>query len=216
MPRLTLAIFALTFCAAGKAGTMTQYSYSGDTYSAGSCIATYCTGGPYGLTVTFDTSLTGAALDNLAYNTDITADVTSFSIADGSGFSLTNSTATAFDFQIGTDASGDPVWWQITADIAPPPYLEPGSSAGAATFTAYYYPNYPQVLDRTSWTDGSVQGECFNYGSVSTSGCLGNWTMQTISTSAPEPDNLLLMGTGLLSLLALAARSKRHLPPASR
>jgi hypothetical protein len=209
MRKLTFAVFALVVCVAAPAATITQYTYSGDTYGTSDCDGPYCTGGPYSLTITFDTSLSGSALDNLGYNTDITPDVTSFSIADGSGFALTQSTATSYNFQIGTDASGNINWWQITAGISPPPYFEPGSSAAEAIFTAYYYPNYPQILDRTAWTDGSVQGECFNYGSPVNSGCLGNWTMQTSGpVAAPEPGTWVLVGAGFLSLLAFAARTK--------
>jgi hypothetical protein len=210
MRKLTFAVFALVVCVAAPAATMTQYTYSGDTYTASACAGSYCTGGPYALTVTFDTSLTGAALDNLPYNTDITSDITSFSISDGSGFGLTQTTASSYNFQIGTDGSGNLDWWQINVAVSPPPYFEPGSSAAEATFLAYYYPNYPQILDRTAWTDGSVQGECFNYGSVVTSGCLGNWTMQTIggTTGAPEPSSGVLVGAGFLSLLGFLVRRK--------
>jgi len=200
MPRLRIAL---------RAATITQYNYSGDTYSAAGCLATYCTGGPYALTVTSDTSLRSRA-DSLGYNTDITPDITSFSISDGSGFGLTQSTASSYNFQIGTDSSGNIDWWQINVALSPPPYFEPGSSAGTATFLTYYYPNYPQILDRTAWSDGSVQGECFNYGSVVTSGCLGNWTMQTIggTTGAPEPSSGVLVGAGFLGLLGFLVRRK--------
>src|SRR5271167_3953383 len=117
MRKLTFAVLALVVCVAAPAATMTQYNYSGDTYGTADCDGPYCTGGPYALIITFDTSLTGAALDNLGYNTDITSDITSFSISDGSGFALTKSTATSYNFQIGTDASGNLDWWQFNVSL---------------------------------------------------------------------------------------------------
>jgi hypothetical protein len=68
----------------------------------------------------------------------------------------------------------------------------------------YWFPSYPQILDRTAWTDGSEQGECFAYGTgvVATSNCLGSFTMTSPGTAAPEPANLFLIGAGLLAILA--------------
>ena len=42
----------------------------------------------------------------------------------------------------------------------------------------------------------------------------GHWVLTSGSlTPTPEPSSYLLLGTGLLGLLALTARSKRHAPP---
>jgi hypothetical protein len=56
---------------------------------------------PYALSLTLYTSLTGSALDNLTLGTgNITADVTSFSFGDGSGFSLNQVDAPLGSFTI--------------------------------------------------------------------------------------------------------------------
>ena len=93
----------------------TAYTYKGNDYgtvSGVSCGGTYCTGGPYALVVTFDTTLTGSALDNLPL-TDITSTVTSFKLTDGSGLIDDNGTSSYSSFQIATDASGNIVSWLI-------------------------------------------------------------------------------------------------------
>jgi hypothetical protein len=65
----------------------TIYSYSGAPYS--SCDGEYapCSGIAPFLSITFDTSLQGTALDNLN-NSNITPDVTSFSMSDDISFRL--------------------------------------------------------------------------------------------------------------------------------
>ena len=67
-----------------KAGTIT-YNYTGNDYTT--CAGTYCTGGPYALSVAFTTTLTGSALANLPF-TNITSTVTSFAFTDGSGLTF--------------------------------------------------------------------------------------------------------------------------------
>jgi len=201
--RRTFAVLAAAtaLCAASHAGAITQYTYTGAQYNFSGCADTYCTGGPYALTVVFDVAA-GTPLDSLS-NVNITADVTSFSFSDGSGFVITQASPGLTDsFVISTDPTGNMTVWSLNACTSPPPYFEPGSAAGAACMETYWIPAYPQVLDRTSWTDGSVDGQCFAYGTgvVATSGCLGNWGQQPVGGSAPEPSTPILTAAGLLSL----------------
>ena len=93
----------------------TSYTYKGNNYgtvSGLSCGGTYCTGGPYALTATFATTLTGSALNNLPL-TDITGTLAGFSLTDGSGLVDDNSNGVYPSFQIATDPSGHIVSWLI-------------------------------------------------------------------------------------------------------
>lgn len=65
----------------------TTYGYSGNNYD--DLGESYQSGGPYALSVTFTTTLTGNALDNLPFS-DITTTITSYSFTDGSGLKLNN------------------------------------------------------------------------------------------------------------------------------
>ncbi|MGA9568799.1 MAG: PEP-CTERM sorting domain-containing protein [Candidatus Acidiferrales bacterium] len=191
-----------------RAGTI--YAYTGNTYTT--CIGTYASSGTtcagsYALSLTFDV-MAGTSLANLAPGTDITSDVSSFSFTDGAALSLTpltNANATGFDFQIGTNASGEITSWLINADFIP--FLN-GTELSAETLS-----DAPVLVDQTfveQLEDGAAVSE-----GVGSSYTLGNWTMTVTPTPMPEPSSLLLVGFGLLGLLALAARSKRHASRAS-
>jgi len=211
LPRLmryaALAIvFPLSVSATVQASNI-QLTYGGDTYNYNMCAGNYCSGGPYSLTATIDLA-PGTNLLSLAQGTDIAADVTYFSMADGSGFVINSSSPALGDnFQLGTDAAGNILSWGFDV-CTTPPYLLPGSSASAACLQTYFIPSYPQADDNTYWSDGSNQGECFSYGAgslavVQGSGCLGTVTQTTVGGSAPEPSGLILVGTGILGLLAV-------------
>jgi hypothetical protein len=148
-------------------------------------------------------------------NVDITADVTSFSFSDGSGFSITQADTTFSDqFVISTDANENITIWSLNA-CTTPPYFAPGSSAAGACMDTYWIPSYPQVLDRTSWTDGSEDGQCFAYGQgvVQSSNCLGTFATTLPGNSTPEPANIFLIGTGLLALLIIRMKTAAHRAP---
>jgi streptogramin lyase len=87
----------------------TTYTYHGNPYNV--CGGTYCTGGPYALSVDFTAA---SAPANLPY-TVITSSIVSFAFTDGSG--LTNNSNHSFyrDFNISTDASGNIATWFITS-----------------------------------------------------------------------------------------------------
>ena len=59
------------------------------------CLGTYCTGGPFALSVTFDV-MAGTPLDSLTLGgtgSNITADISMFSFTDGSGLNINQSNA---------------------------------------------------------------------------------------------------------------------------
>ncbi len=87
----------------------TTYAYTGNPFT--SCNGTYCTGGPYALSLSFVTTLAGSALVNLPY-TDISSTIKSFSVTDGTGLVITEKTVGAYaGISISTDASGNIVGW---------------------------------------------------------------------------------------------------------
>jgi hypothetical protein len=183
------ALFAMELAPSAKADTV--YTYTGNDYT--SCGGTYCTGGPYALAITFDTTLTGSALVNLAF-TNITATITSFKFTDGSGLTLDNTNDLVLgspDIQISTNASGNIVAW----------------FAGAYTFPA-------TTQMQTNWDSpfGFIPGADFSETAPSFAGDFGflfndpgTWSMVS-TTATPEPSTLLLLATGLLGFGIVLAR----------
>src|SRR5207302_760132 len=101
------AVIGLTLIPAARADTV--YNYTGTKYT--NCGGNYCnnggacTCGPYALSVSFRTTLSGSALSSLQFK-DISGTVTAYRFTDGSGLTFDSSTnpAAQVQFEISTDA----------------------------------------------------------------------------------------------------------------
>ena len=184
----------------------TIYTYTGNPFN--NCVGNYTCGTP-GLSITFATSLTGAALDNLSYS-DISSTITSFTMSDGFGVSNTILNSPSFIFIISTDGSGAITNWAIET-LSPVPGAAPGTINNLVSCNTNPLINLPnpnaQCLDLPPQFDLSQAGLDLA-GNVTGSGAItnapGTWSGPSVSiVAAPEPSSLLLLGTGLLGLLGL-------------
>jgi hypothetical protein len=169
----------------------TVYTYTGNAYT--NCFGTYtCNGTTPAISFTFDTTLMGAQLDNLAIDTvgggNLTAHVSSFSFTDGTGLLMTQSNSFGYLFDVTTNSSGDITKWYMTA--FPPPGN--GGPYGAGTCG--------NDADCGGTGDSSVtysMGVPIGDGSVANDA--GTWTV----TTTPEPGTagLMLLGIGLVLVI---------------
>jgi hypothetical protein len=187
-----VGLLTIVWVACAKGDTI--YAYTGNDYT--NCAGNYCSGGPYALDVTFDTTLTGAALDNLSF-TNITGTVQSFSFSDGTGLVVNQSTSGVSDeFEISTDAAGNIVNWFVGG-----------------------YANSAQTQMQTNWHSpiGFTPGEDFSETTVSFGGSYGYVSndpgIWKLTASTPEPRWATLLGVGLLLLFAMRMRRKRLAHP---
>ena len=208
-----LILLCLVFSDSLRAGT--EYTYTGNSYNF--CVGTYAPSGinnvcpnPYALTLTFDTTLKGHALDNLTLATgNISADITSFSFGDGSGFSLTQTGATNFSVDIATNSHGKIVSWIISAQDYPANGTGPFSQA--LTESGY---GLGAIADNTLLEsyDGTSAGTELNGNFTEVGGGFADSTQPPYQISGaanwtvPEPSGIVLLATGLLGLLAFAAK----------
>jgi hypothetical protein len=172
---IAIALFAMGLASSAQANTM--FTYTGNDYT--SCAGSYCVGGPYALSVSFVTTLTGNALDNLPF-TDITPTITSFAFTDGSGLKVDQNTLGGYaEINISTDASGNIVTW-----------LTGG------------YADSSQVQMQTNWHSpfGFIPGADF---SETTANFAGSWGFVNddpgtwMKSEVPEPATLVLLSAGL-------------------
>jgi hypothetical protein len=182
----TLGLLCLTLPLPLSADT--TYTYTGNNYT--SCFGTYCTGGPYVISLTFDVKA-GTQLDNLTAGTNISTDVSTFSFVDGSGLSITQSNGVGH-FYVGTDASGDITSWNIEGSA---PYNIDISTQSNGTF----------ATDETFAEPTVTSGETGSGWNVNEAGC---WTNQAClpTSPVPEPSSLFLFGTGLAGLVGAVRR----------
>ena len=181
---LTGALFAIFLAPSAKAGTI--YTYTGNAYTT--CGGTYCTGGPYALSVAFTTTLTGSSLVNLPY-TDISATITSFTFSDGNGLTIQSSLQS---LDISTNVSGNISTWLIGVC---------GATCNIQMQTNWHSPFGFNPGADFSETTASFAG---NYGIV-----FGNPGTWVASSSIPEPSTFVLLAIGLLVCGTVRARRAR-------
>jgi hypothetical protein len=181
------ALLALELAIPAQADTI--YTYTGNDYNQ--CAGTYCSGGPYALSVTFDTTLTGNSLDNLA-SFDITSTITSFTFSDGSGLIINKSNSSFDQAEISTNSSGNIVNWLVGAC---------GSSCN--------------IQMQTNWNSpfGFIPGADFSETTASFNGSFGfrsddpeTWVERT---AVPEPSTWAMMVLGFAGLGFAGYRASR-------
>ena len=209
--KLGLSIGVLGLVCAALPGSLRadeMYTYTGQDYNE--LGGTYTSGGPYALSITFDTSLTLAQLASLP-DTDITADITSFTFSDGSANNIIDpGNSTSFDFTITTDASSDITAYSITALVTPldetGQFYQDFASFATTTGQEDFSQNYAEISDVEQGSTNYGKNESYantNYEDK------GSWSAPASTTAAPEPGTLPLFGIGLIGVLLLAARRKR-------
>jgi hypothetical protein len=198
-----LALLCLVLPGSLRADTI--YTYTGKPYSP--VAPTFCNGTylPVCTTLTLTGSFTTATPlgDNLVVDTIAPA---SFSFTDGAGvFSLTSSSTLAIStIWVSTNSSGNIVAWDINLATNPADCTSAGVSFEC--IGSYSNAGFGPAGDFSAY---DVVGGPFGGGQNQDTP--GTWAVSsTLPSPTQEPPSYLLVGSGLLGLLALAVRSKRH------
>jgi len=197
-----LALLSLILPGSLQADTL--LTYTGNPYTF--CEWDYsCTGTSPALSITLDTTLTGAQFDNLTLGTvpggNLTGFLSSFTITDGAEVTVTESTAAYQFFDLTTGATGAITSWDILA------YTN-AAVGGLNNFGATCNVSAPNCtnLDMTAL---QYNGCCYQaFGD--NSGVPGTWTV----TSTPEPGTggLMMFGIGFGFVLVMRKRIAHVLP----
>lgn len=182
------ALCSFVFFFSTSAIASTIYSYTGNSYTQ--CAGVYCSGGPYSLSATFETTLADTDLTSLPIQ-EITSTVTSFTFTDGTGLTVNQSTIGGYGkFLISTDNSGNIIAWLVGG-----------------------YANSSNVQMQTNWDSpyGFIRGADFSETTVEFLGDFGfvaqnpgTWTKT--QSPVPIPSAVWLLGTGMIGMLAVRRR----------
>jgi hypothetical protein len=175
---------------------------------------------PTSFSITLNTSLSGAALDNLPAGTDISASTISLTFSgpdsppsqDGAGFPIGGGpgsgylTETPATIQIGTDSTGQITSWDIELDIFASYPAVPNEDP--ADFYCTYRASSTTNTDSVSLTLDNDAGFCPN--GVSNSASAENWTSVAAAPSTPEPQSFMMLASGIcISVLAVRCQAEK-------
>ena len=165
------------------------------------------------ITITFD--FTGPTLAGLSPGTDITAEITGFSMtfpapsADEAGFPLGETSITNSTVLIGTDSLGNVTSWDISATLFASYPAFPGENP------TDFYCNDGVSAANTGNSGSLTLDNDAGFCPSNTPGvaAIGTWSPQfqgPSGPSTPEPQTSALFGAGAVALLSLASRRKEH------
>jgi len=211
---VVLVLFFLAMVAPG-ARSDSVYTYTGgtDTY----CSGTYASSGrscsgPDSLSITVDTSLTCAnCVIGLTQSGDLTSEIESFTITDGTGLSISNLTGSIV-FDAATNGAGQIIaWWLYAQSNSDSPYYE-AHSGSVPEFNIPFSYSYDYS---DTFSDQNPNTGVYGQAGEGASSWPGLWTVTTTPgtgtyTNVPEPDCLVLtiLGLGLILANAVVLRKR--------
>jgi PEP-CTERM motif len=172
---------------------------------------------PVSMSITLDTTLSGAAVESLPAGTNISGDLGSLTInvpgfppaTDLAGFPLGTGAGdvvyTPVTLTIGTNAAGQITAWNIAETLFASYPAFPGENPH--DFYCTWNISSNGGTDSIAFGADQDAGFCPGTTTVTSDSNLAGWTGQAVS-AVPEPESYVLLSAGLIGLGVFAARRK--------